>query len=161
MTSLTKTKYETKCAHCFASFFSFFFLVFTFFVQITDDSIFYFCSTDSRGWKQRKKHHFLHAKPWIPDGDISIFTAVIHKWKNCGDVTVINQKRLSLATMAESAIDNCFSRTVCSGHQMACKKSNVGVTRDAICQWFPLVTSSLVKIIVKSPHSWPQNRYSR
>ena len=27
---------------------------------------------------------------------------------NCGDVTILNQKRLSLATMAISAIDNCF-----------------------------------------------------
>ena len=28
------------------------------------------------------------------------------------------------------------------------------VTREVICQWFSLVTSSLVKIIGKSPHSW-------
>ena len=27
---------------------------------------------------------------------------------NCGDVTILNQKRLSLATTAKSAIDNCF-----------------------------------------------------
>ena len=95
---------------------------------------------------------FLHAKPWIPGGEISIFTAVIHLWIsplrqfarartideydvtipvsyirvtsqiNCGDVTILNQKRLSLATMAKSAIDNCFSRIVCSGHQIACKQ---------------------------------------
>ena len=84
---------------------------------------------------------------------------------NCGDVTILNQKRLSLATMAKSAIDNCFSRIVCSGHQIACKKWNnifvtvnndFGVTREAICQWFSLETSSLVKIIGKSPHSWPK-----
>ena len=31
-----------------------------------------------------------------------------------------------------------------------------GVTRDAICPWFSLVTSSLVKIIGKSPHSSPK-----
>ena len=95
-----------------------------------------------------KEISFLHAKPWIPGGDISIFTAVIHWWRsplhqfarartideyditmpvsyirvtsqiNCGDVTILNQKRLSLATMAKSAIDNCFSRIVCSGHQI-------------------------------------------
>ena len=35
------------------------------------------------------------------------------------------------------------------------------VTRGAIYQWFSLVTSSLVKIIGKSPHSWPKSRYSR
>ena len=35
------------------------------------------------------------------------------------------------------------------------------VTRDVICQWFSLVTSSLVKIFGKLPHSWPKNRYSR
>ena len=89
---------------------------------------------------------------------------------NCGDVTILNQKRLSLATMAKSAIVNCFSGIVCSGHQIACKKSNntfvtvnndLGFTRDAICQWFLPVTSSLVKIIGKSPNSWHQNRYSR
>ena len=34
------------------------------------------------------------------------------------------------------------------------------VTRDAICQRFSLVTSSLVKIFGKSPHSWPKNRHS-
>ena len=89
---------------------------------------------------------------------------------NCGDVTILNQKRVSLATMAKSAIDNCFSRIVCSGHQIACKKLNntpvtvnndFGVTREAICQWFSLVTSTLVKIIGKSLHSWPKNRYTR
>ena len=35
------------------------------------------------------------------------------------------------------------------------------VTSEAICQWFSLVTSSLVKIMAKSPHSWPKYRYSR
>ena len=35
------------------------------------------------------------------------------------------------------------------------------LTREVICQWFSLVTSSLVKIIGKSPHSWPKNLYSR
>ena len=95
---------------------------------------------------------FLHAKPWTPDGQKSIFTTVIHYWRstlrqfgrartideydvtmpvsyirvtpqiNCNDVTVSNQKRLSLATMAKSVIDNCFSGIVCSGHQIACKK---------------------------------------
>ena len=89
---------------------------------------------------------------------------------NSGDVTILNQKRLSLATMTKSAIVNCFSGIVCSGHQIACKKWNntfvtvnndLGVTREAICQWFSLVTSSLVKIIGKSPHSWPPNRYAR
>ena len=28
------------------------------------------------------------------------------------------------------------------------------VTREVICQWFSLVTSLLVKIVGKSPHSW-------
>ena len=95
---------------------------------------------------------FLHAKPWIPGCEISIFTAVIHQWRsplrqiarartideydvtmpvsyirvtsqiNCGDVTILNQKRPSLATMANSAIDNCFNGIVCSGHQIASKK---------------------------------------
>ena len=35
------------------------------------------------------------------------------------------------------------------------------VTHEVICQWFSLVTSSLVKIIGKSPHSWPKHHYSR
>ena len=144
--------------------------------------------------------NFLHARPWVPGDEIAIFTAVIHLWRsplrqfarartideydvtmlvsyicmtsqiNCGDVTILNQKRLSLATAAESAIDNCFGGIECSGHQIACKKWNntfvtvnndFWVTRDAICQRFSLVTSSLVKIIGKSPHSWPKNRYSR
>ena len=61
---------------------------------------------------------------------------------NCGDVTILNQKRLSLATMAKSAVDNYFSRIVCSGHQIVCKKqgntvvtanNDFGVTCEAIC----------------------------
>ena len=82
----------------------------------------------------------------------SIFAAVIHQWRsplrqfarartideydvtmpvayirvtsqiNCGDVTILSQKILSLATMANSAIDNWISRIVCSWHQIACKK---------------------------------------
>ena len=72
--------------------------------------------------------------------------------------------------MAKSAIDNCFGEIECSGLQIAGKKLNNAfvtvnnefwVTRDAICQRFSLVTSSLVKIIGKSPHSWPKSRYSR
>ena len=35
------------------------------------------------------------------------------------------------------------------------------VTSEAICQWFSRVTKSRVKIIGKSPHEWPENRYSR
>ena len=106
----------------------------------------------SHAWFCTWETSFLHAKPWIPGGEILIFTAVIHQWRsplrqfarartineydvtmpvsyicvtsqiNCGDVTILNRKRLSLATMAKSVIDDCFSRIVCSGHQIACKK---------------------------------------
>ena len=34
--------------------------------------------------------------------------------------------------------------------------NDFGVTRWATCKWFSLVTSSLVKIIGKSSHSWPK-----
>ena len=98
------------------------------------------------------KNWRVHARPWIPGDEIAIFTAVIHKWRsplrqfacartideydvtilvpyirmtsqiNSGDVTILNQKRLSLATTAKSAIDNCFGGIECSGHEIACKK---------------------------------------
>ena len=77
----------------------------------------------------------------------------------------------SLATMAKWAINDLFfSGIVCWGHEIACKKwhntfvavnNDFWVTREAICQWFSLVTSYLVKIIGQSPHSWHKNRYSR
>ena len=35
------------------------------------------------------------------------------------------------------------------------------VTGEAICQWFSRVTKSGVKIIGKSHHEWPNNRYLR
>ena len=128
-------------------------------------------------------------------GKKSIFMTVIHLWRspfrqfalartidkyditmpaphvrvtsqiNCGDVTMLIQKRPSSATMAKSAINNWFSEIVCSGHKISCKKLNntfvamnndFWVTHDVICQWFSLVTSSLVKVIGKSPHSWPK-----
>ena len=62
------------------------------------------------------------------------------------------------------------SGMVCSRYKIECKKLNNTlvtvindflVTREVICQWFALMTSSLVKIIGKSPHSWPKNHYSR
>ena len=34
---------------------------------------------------------------------------------NCDGVAMLSQKRLTLATMAKSVIDNCFSGIVCSG----------------------------------------------
>ena len=40
-------------------------------------------------------------------------------------------------------------------------KNDFSVTRDAICQWFLLMISSLAKIIGKSPHSWRKKNYSR
>ena len=72
--------------------------------------------------------------------------------------------------------DNCemrdrwfvFSGIMCSGYKIVCKKlnntfvalnDNFWVTNDAICQWFSLVTVSLLKIIGKSAHSWPKNCY--
>ena len=136
---------------------------------------------------------FSHTKPWIPGGEKSMFTVVIHWWRsplrqfarartiheydvmmlvsrvlvtlqiNCGDVTILRQKRPSLATMTKWTIDDCFNEAVCSGHKIAYKKSNntfvtlnndILVTREVICQWFSFVTSSLVKLIAKSSHSW-------
>ena len=56
-----------------------------------------------------------------------------------------------------------LSGYVCSSHKIACKKWNntfvtgnndFFVTREAIRQWFSLMTLSLVKIIAESPHSW-------
>ena len=81
---------------------------------------------------------------------------------NCCDITMLSQKRPSLATMVKLMI--AFSGIVCSGHKIACKKYNdtfltvhndFWVTHEAISQWF----SSLVKTIGKSPHSWPKNLY--
>ena len=76
-------------------------------------------------------HFFLHAKIWIQGGEKSIFTAVIHQWRwllcqfasattiheyditmpvpyihvmaqiKCGDVTILSQKRPSLATIGK------------------------------------------------------------
>ena len=39
--------------------------------------------------------------------------------------------------------------------------NDLEVTREAICQLFSRVTKSRVKIICKSPHELPNNRYSR
>ena len=39
--------------------------------------------------------------------------------------------------------------------------NDFGVMSEAICQWFSRVTKSRVKIIGKSHHEWPKNRYSR
>ena len=39
--------------------------------------------------------------------------------------------------------------------------NNFWVTSEAICQWFSRVTKSRVKIIGKTHHEWPKNRYSR
>ena len=43
---------------------------------------------------------------------------------NCCAVTILSQKRPSLATMEKSVIGNCFSGIGCSGHKIACKKWN-------------------------------------
>ena len=81
---------------------------------------------------------FLHARPWIPGDEKSIFTVVIHYWRsplrqfarartigeyditmlvypvrvssqiNCSDVTMPRQKRPSLTTISIWAIDDCF-----------------------------------------------------
>ena len=39
--------------------------------------------------------------------------------------------------------------------------NDVWVTSEVICQWFSRVTKSRLKIISKSHHEWPKNRYSR
>ena len=94
----------------------------------------------------------LHGRPWIPDDEKSTFTVVIHQWKSplrqftrvrtidknyvtmpaprvhatlqisCGDVTMLGQKRPSLATMAKWAVcDRFLKRIAWSGHKIACK----------------------------------------
>ena len=79
---------------------------------------------------------------------------------NCGDVIILNQKRLSLATTAKSAIDNYFGGIECSGHQIACKKYNntfvtvnndFWVTRDTICQWFSSQRILLANRLTRDP----------
>ena len=40
----------------------------------------------------------------------------------CGDVTMLSQKRSSLATIVKCVINDFFSKIVCSGHRIACKK---------------------------------------
>ena len=95
---------------------------------------------------------FLHAKPWIPGGEKSIYTVVIHWWRsplrqfarartideydvtltvphvrvtsqiNCGDVTVLSQKRPCIATLKKSTIDKFFSGIVCSWYKTAHNK---------------------------------------
>ena len=95
---------------------------------------------------------FLHAKPWLPGGEKSVFTAVVQYWRsplhqiarartideydvtiplshihvtshvNCDDITILSPNRLSLVTMVKSMIDNCLNEIVWSGHQIACKK---------------------------------------
>ena len=104
------------------------------------------------------KKPFLHARPWIDEYDVTMLVTYIRMTSqiNCGDVTILNQKRLPLATTAKSAIDNCFGGIECSEHQIACKKWNntfvtvnndFWVTRDAICQWFSwkLLTNRLTR----------------
>ena len=87
---------------------------------------------------------------------------------NCGDVTMLSQK--------DRPCDNCemsdrwfVLAELCVQDKWPVRNKYYiryheywfWVTRNAICQWFSLVTSSLVKIIGKSPHSWPKNRCSR
>ena len=65
-----------------------------------------------------------------------------------GDVTILSQKRPSLATMAKSAIDDCFSGIARSGHKIACKKyNNTFVTMNNIF-W------SLVVRFANDFHPW-------
>ena len=136
------------------------------------------------------KIDFLHARPRIPDDEITIFTVIIHWWRshlrqfarartideydvtvlvsyirvmsqiNCSDVTILNQKRLSLATTAKSAIGNCFGGIECSGYQIACKKENstfvnvnndFWVTRDAIWQWLRHSWKLLANRLTRDP----------
>ena len=67
---------------------------------------------------------------------------------NCGDVTILNQKRLSLATRAKPAIDNCFGGIEYSGHQIR--------VRNKIIHSSPWITifGSLVMRFANDFHSW-------
>ena len=98
----------------------------------------------SMAWHKTLTHNndndsnVLHAKPWIPGGEKSIFTVFIHYLRsslrqfarartideydvkiqvshvrvtsqiNCDDVTMLSRKRPSLAAMAKWAIDDCL-----------------------------------------------------
>ena len=80
---------------------------------------------------------FAHGRT-IDEYDVTIVVSYIRVTSqiNDGDVTILNQKRLSLATTAKSAIDNCFGGIECSGHQntFVTLSNDFWVTRDAICQ---------------------------
>ena len=59
----------------------------------------------------------------IDEYDVTMLVSYIRVTSqiNGGDVKILNKKRLSIATTAKSAIDNCFGG-IESGHQIACKK---------------------------------------
>ena len=89
---------------------------------------------------------------------------------NRGYATILSQKWPSLMTMAKWAFHDFFIGIVRLGNEIACKIYNdtfvtvindTLVTCDVICQRFSLVTSSLMKIIGKSPNPWPKYHYLR
>ena len=87
-------------------------------------------------WWRSRLRQSAHART-IDEYDVTVLVPRVDMTSqiNCGDVIMLSQKRLSLATMAKWAINDRFS---------------IG---NLIYQW---LTSSLVKIIGKSPHSWPK-----
>ena len=83
----------------------------------------YTLGPEYRVMRRSPLRQFVHART-INEYDVTMLVSYIRVTSqiNCGDVTILNQKRLSLTTMAKSAIDNCFGGIECSGHQIACKK---------------------------------------
>ena len=125
---------------------------------------------------------FLHAKPWIPGGENLVFTVVIHYLRsllrqfahartidkydvtipvphvhvmsqiNCGDVTMLIQKRMSLAATAKPAMD-IFCVIVCSEHNKANLRDLIAATGLLISNWIQIVNFS-AHVTVKFD-GWP------
>ena len=73
--------------------------------------------------------------------------------------------------MAKWVINDFLSGCVCSGQKKKHFRNDIMyglpwmmffifVTHEVICQWFKLMTASLMKIVRESPHTWTKNCYS-
>ena len=84
---------------------------------------------------------------------------------------LFQQRWLSTRLQSIHHVSNGFTAVLCyqNGNSLyediknnawVTMNNDLGVTSEAICQLFSRVTKSRVKIIGKSHHEWPQNRYS-
>ena len=115
-------------------------------------------------WLVYSPHKGPVTQKMFPFDDITMTSHCLNWWRPNPQYHMVSMSSIDFST--DHFQPRMISNDSCQYHEIknnawVTVNNDFWVTSEAICQWFSRVTKSRVKIIGKSHHEWPQNRYWR